>query len=83
MSERDNIPLCPVSGWEVGIVSSLRGVIVRFKILTSALQTPEESQTTQTFVLTATQARDLAASLVDKSHLTESGGPEGAGFPKH
>ena len=77
------IPTCPVAGWQIGPVSALQAVMVRLDYLTHATQAAQEANQSPQYVLTDAQARELADALRKHAALSESGGPQGAGFPQH
>lgn len=82
MSEAE-IPLSPIAGWTIAPVSAYRAVMLSLDFLAHATQQPDEALHSPHFVLTVQQARELAAALTKHAALSESGGPQGAGLPKH
>jgi len=80
---QEEIPLNPIAGWQVGPISAHRAVMLRLDFLTHPMQRPDEAHQTPQLVLTAPQAQELAEALQRAAGRATSGGPEGAGVPKH
>ena len=83
METRAEMSTCPVCGWTIGPVPALHGVMLHLEYLMHATQRQDEAHHSPRFLLTAAQARELAAALQKHAALSESGGPQGAGLPKH
>ena len=60
-----NLPLFPVSGWEIGPVPRLGLLIVRFEFLSHSLQKLTEADPGRRYALQPEQARKLITALQD------------------
>ncbi len=49
MSNKDDIPVFPVSGWQAGPLPGYDALILKFQYLTSPMQPLESAQETQFF----------------------------------
>lgn len=81
--EANETPTAPVAGWTIAPVSALHAVMLRLDCLMSPMQGHEDAHTSRTYILTAPQAQELAEALQKHAALAQSGGPQGAGMPKH
>lgn len=63
MSNKDDIPVFPVSGWQAGPLPGYDALILKFQYLTSPMQPLESAQETQFFALTPEMAESLVADL--------------------
>lgn len=79
----DEIPLYPVSGWEIAPIPAYGALFIRPAFLSHPTQKPEEADPGRRYLLTAAQARELRDAIDRTLHLLESGAPQGTGLPKH
>ena len=79
----DEIPLAPLTGWDIAPISAYGAVMLRLDYLTNATQQPTDAQQTPQFVMTKSQALELSAALKRVAVLLESGPPEGTVLPRH
>ena len=80
---KEEIPLAPISGWEIAPISAHGALMLRLSYLTHATQQPDEAQQTPQLVMTQEQAQALIEALKRALERLESGPPEGAGLPRH
>ena len=71
------IPLFPVAQWDIGTLPALGAMFIRFGFLTHESQTPEQCDPGRRYVLTTTQARELADGILRALRALESAGPQG------
>jgi hypothetical protein len=83
MNEREDIQTSPVTGWTVAPVSAMHAVMLRLDYLTHATQPLDQAHHSPQYILNAAQARQLAEALQRQAALSEIGGPQGTGLPKH
>lgn len=81
--DKDDVPLFPVAGWEIGPLPSLGVVMIQPHFLTHPMQRPEEANSGRRYVLTPQQALELAGAIQRALQKLESNGPPGAPGPKH
>ena len=82
MNSSEEIPLAPVTGWQIAPISAYQAVMLRLDFLTHAMQQPDEAQQTPHLALTAEQALELSEALKKHAALAMQG-TLGAGLPKH
>ncbi|UTJ46147.1 bssS family protein [Atlantibacter subterranea] len=63
MSQKDDIPVFPVTGWHAGPLPGYDALIVKFQFLSSPMQPIETAQETQFFALTPEMAESLVSDL--------------------
>lgn len=84
MNEKaEPIATAPVAGWTIAPVSAYRAVMLGLDYLSHAGQAHDQAHQSPQYILTVPQALELAAALTKHAALASSGGPEGAGLPKH
>jgi hypothetical protein len=71
-----------VTEWELRSAPALGAMLITIQYLTNPMQRPEDAEE-RTFVLHATQARELAERILVQCTTLESGEPQGTGLPKH
>lgn len=64
MSEKDDIPLSPVSEWTLKEVRSYNALMLSLGYLSSTMQTLEKAHHSPNFLLTQAQAAELGEKLV-------------------
>lgn len=79
----EELPLAPITGWEIKSIPALGALIVRLDYVTNAMQPSDEAHQTPHFVLNPVQARELAQRILARCDQLESGPPPGTGLPKH
>jgi hypothetical protein len=79
----EEIPLAPVSGWEVAPISAYGAVTLRLSYLTHQTQKTSEAHQSPTYVLLAPQCRELMAALQRQLDYLAKAPPEGDGLQKH
>jgi biofilm regulator BssS len=78
----EEIPVFPVSAWEIGPVPSLGMVLIRFGFLSHQLQKPNESQWDRRYALSPEITRKLIAELGNVLDRLEKLGPQAPPGPK-
>ncbi|EEQ0857101.1 bssS family protein [Salmonella enterica subsp. enterica serovar Enteritidis] len=63
MSQKDDIPVFPVTGWQAGPLPGYDALVVKFQFLSSPMQPIESAQETQFLVLTPEMGESLASDL--------------------
>ena len=81
-TDKDSIPLSPVSGWQLAPLQAYQAVMLRLDYLTHATQQAGEAHQTPHLALTAAQALELSEALRKHAALAQQGTP-GAALPKH
>lgn len=77
------IPTAPVTGWDAGTIPAYGAVMLCLHYLTHPSQQLQDAHRSPQFVLTASQARELAAALQKKAEQLDAGSTQGSGLPKH
>jgi hypothetical protein len=76
MDSNDDLPLFPVTGWEVGVLGEHEAVFIRLAFRSHALQKPEEFDQGRRYVFQREQLAALRA-VVDKAiQALENGAPQ-------
>ena len=83
MTSQDDIPLCPISGWDIRALEGHKAVMIRLDFLAHPMQPLGQAIHSPIYVLTADRCRELAQRIVLVLHQLESGAPEGTGLPTH
>ncbi|WP_298929161.1 hypothetical protein [uncultured Ramlibacter sp.] len=81
--EKEELPLAPVTGWELAPISAYGVVMCRLSYLTHQTQRVEDAHQSPRYALTLQQARELIEALQKQVRYLESGPQEGTGMPKH
>ena len=63
MSEKDELVLFPVAGWDVGTIPSLDAIFVRLPFLSHPLQKMDEADPGRRYVFQTKQLRELISAL--------------------
>ncbi|ECJ2444980.1 bssS family protein [Salmonella enterica subsp. enterica serovar Hermannswerder] len=63
MSQKDDIPVFPVSGWQAGPLPGYSALALKFQFLSSPMQPMETAQETQFFALTPEMTEALISDL--------------------
>jgi len=82
MEEKDLV-LFPVAGWEIATIPHIGALFIRLAFLSHQFQKIEEADPGRRYVFQAAQARELRDAIDRALQTLESGGPQGAGEPKH
>jgi hypothetical protein len=82
MNPKD-IPIFPVSAWDLGPAPSMDLVTFRPHFLSHPQQTPDEAQISRFYALTPVQARALVDDLQRALHVLENGVSPKRGGPTH
>lgn len=80
MSKQDDIPVFPVSGWQVGPLPGYDALVLKLQYLSSPMQQLEEAQETQFFAITPEMAEALISDLQKHIQTVRNSGihsPEG------
>jgi hypothetical protein len=79
----DEVPLAPMTGWEVAPISAHEAIVLRLSYLTHQTQRLDEAHKSPRFVMSALQCQQLIEALQSKLEVLKSGPPSGSGLPKH
>lgn len=77
------VPLFPVTGWEIGPVVAHEVIMIRPAFVSGALQKLSESDPGRRYVLTPVQARELVAGIERALGALESAGPQAGPGSRH
>ena len=77
-SKQDELPLFPVSEWEIGHVPAHEIIFLRLAFLSHSMQPLTESDPRRRYALTSVQLRELIPALERALHKLESAGTQGA-----
>ena len=80
--KENELPTCPVAGWEIGPVQAMQSVVMRIDYLTHPMQPASAANQTPTLVLTAQAAIELSEALRKHAQLAMQGS-HGDGLQKH
>ncbi|MDJ6848615.1 bssS family protein [Salmonella enterica] len=83
MSDKNEIPIFPVTGWKSGPVPSGDIVVLKFEYITHSMQDLESAQSTQFFGLTPKVAESLIADLQKSLDSLKSDGRTPCQAEKH
>lgn len=83
MSNKDDIPVFPVAGWQVGPLPGYDSVVLKFQYLVSPMQPLEQAQETQFFAVTTEMAEQLISELQKHVQTLKSSGVQSPQEPKH
>ena len=83
MNEPDELPVFPVTGWEIADVPAMNMIIFRPAFLSHATQKPEQSDPGRRYALTPRLARDVIAGIQRALDRLDNAAPEGTGLAKH
>lgn len=81
--EQEDIPVSPISGWDISAVQAYGAGLVTFKYLVSSMESVAQAHTSPTYALMPPQLRDLAKALTVLADQLESSPPTSAGSPQH
>jgi biofilm regulator BssS len=81
--ETNDIPLAPVTGWELGPVAAYGIGILTLQYLVSPMESPEQAHASPTFALTSPQLRELGQKLIELSQKLETTPQTSSGSPTH
>lgn len=79
----EEIPLAPISGWQLAPISAYAAVMLRLDYLTHATQQANQAHQTPQMVMTKAQALELIEALQRVVGKLDSGPPEGTGLERH
>ncbi|WGM04520.1 bssS family protein [Arsenophonus nasoniae] len=63
MSKKNDIPTFPIAGWKIGPLPGYDALALKFQFLSSPMQSINEAQETQFFIINPQMARTLIADL--------------------
>lgn len=79
----DDLPLFPVTGWEVKTIPAYGAIFIRLPFLSHATQSIAESDPGRRYVLHLDQARELRDELSKSIHLLETAEFQAGSGEKH
>lgn len=79
----DNIPLAPITGWNIGPIKAYEAVTFKFHFLSHSMQSPDDAQQSPQFVMTAEQAAEFAAVIGQALEQLKNAEPQAAPGPRH
>ncbi|MDR0250551.1 MAG: hypothetical protein LBI35_04460 [Burkholderiales bacterium] len=80
---QENIPINPITGWEIKTAPSLEIILFQPTFISHALQKMEEQQTAPCFALTAQQVRELVSTLSAALQKIDTAEPQQDSCPRH
>lgn len=83
MSQKDDIPVFPITGWQAGPLPGYGALALKFQFLSSPMQQMESAQETQFFALTPEMAESLIADLQRHIHNLRNAGIHSPREDKH
>ncbi len=63
MSKKDDIPVFPITSWDIGPLPGYNAVAMRFHFITSPMDNIDSAQTTNYMVVTPEMAKSLISDL--------------------
>ncbi|MFS8372393.1 hypothetical protein JH314_08185 [Xanthomonas campestris] len=83
MNKEEEIPVSPISGWDISAVKAYGAGLVTFKYLVSPMESVAQAHTSPTYALMPPQLRELARALTVLAEELESSPTTSEGSPQH
>lgn len=79
----DDLPLLPVTGWEVGAIPEYDAVFIRFEFLSNMLQAPAEADPGRRYVFQRAQLAEFRDAITRSLQKLESDGTQSPPGERH